>query len=215
MVLVGAVVTAAAAWGVVADKGVYFTRTEVVFLAPTSSENPNALRTQSDDVIMTAGLVAKRMMGADNVTKFASPDVTLIGLGVRDGWMIRLPDTGGQWASNFATQRLILDIVGPTEAAVKRQQDQLTQRIDDELYALHREQSVDPINDITAIVAPETTIIFHVGSSRQRALGMTAVLGGGATVAAVILLEYRRRRAVATASVGSNAVTRAAPALVE
>lgn len=194
IVLVGIIVTAAAGWCVVSDKGVYFTRTELVFLAPTSAANPNALRTQSDDVIVVAGLVAKRMSGAGEVAKFASPDVTLIGLGVRDGWMVRLPDTGGQWGTNFATQRLILDIVGPSEDVVEQRQSELTEAVMDELAALQRERGVEVINDITAIVAPETTVIYHVGGSRQRALGMTALLGGGVTVAAVLAVEITKRR---------------------
>ncbi len=194
IVLAGALVTLAAGWAVTQDDGVYFTRTEIVFLAPTSDANPNALRTQSEDVIDTAGLVAKRMTGAGEVTKFASPDVTLIGLGVRDGWMLRLPDTGGQWSGNFTTQRLILDIVGPTEAKVKASQDELTRRVSEELGAMQRERGVDPVNDISAIVAPETTVIFHVGGNRSRALGMTAVLGVGGTIAVVLFAEYWRRR---------------------
>lgn len=194
IVLIGAIVTVAAAAGVLSDKGVYFTRTELVFLAPTSAANPNALRTQSDDVIVMAGLVARTLNGPGQITKFASPDVTLIGMGVRDGWMVRLPDTGGQWATNFATQRLVLDIVGPTRDAVVARQGELTQAVDDTLLALQRERGVAPINDITAIVAPETTIVYQVGGSRPRALGMTAVLGIGVTLAAVMLWERRATR---------------------
>lgn len=194
IVLVGIAITVVAGWGVISDKGVFFTRTELVFLAPISAANPNALRTQSDDIIVTAGLVAKRMSGAGKVTKFASPDVTLIGLGVRDGWMVRLPDTGGQWGTNFATQRLVLDIVGPSVDDVKRRQDELIAQVMDVLATLQRERGVDPVNDITAIVAPETTVIYPVGGSRQRALIMTAFLGGGATVAVVLAIETARRR---------------------
>ena len=194
IVLVGVAITAVACWGVISDKGVFFTRTELVFLAPTSAANPNALRTQSDDIIVTAGLVAKQMSGAGKVTKFASPDVTLIGLGVRDGWMVRLPDTGGQWGTNFATQRLVLDIVGPSVDAVKDRQDDLTAQVMNMLAALQRERGVDTINDITAIVAPETTVIYHVGGSRQRALAMTLLVGGGTTIAAVLAVETTKRR---------------------
>lgn len=204
IVLLGAIVTVLAAWGVVSDEGAYLTRTEIVFLAPTSDANPNALRTQSEDVIVVAGLVAKRMTGAGEVTKFASPEVTLIGLGARDGWMIRLQDTGGQWATNFASQRLVLDIVGPTEAAVRADQDELTRRVDEELLALQRERGVEPVNDIVAIVAPESTVIYHVGGSRVRALGMTALLGAGATLATVVVVEHRRRRPAPGGRVGAG-----------
>ncbi|WP_186806159.1 hypothetical protein [Microbacterium aerolatum] len=192
--LIGAVLTAGSGLAAVSADGVHFTRTELVFLAPTSALYPNALRTQSEDIIITAGLVAKQVTGPEKITKFASPDVTLVGLGVRDGWSLRLPDTGGQWATNFATQRLFLDIVGPSEERVREQQSALIEEVDQELEALQRERGVDPVNDITMITAPQSTTIYSVGVNKARALGMTAVLGIGATIAAVIFREYLRRR---------------------
>ena len=194
VVLIGALCTAGAGYLAIQDDGVYFTRTEIVFLAPTSTLYPNALRTQSEDIIVTAGVVAKAITGPGKVTKFSSPDVTLIGMGVRDGWSLRLPDTGGQWATNFATQRLILDIVGPTREKVREQQSAIILRVQDELAALQRDAGVDPVNDITAMTAPQTTVVFHVGGNKIRALGMSAALGVGATAAVVLWLEFRRRR---------------------
>lgn len=199
IVLIGAVLAGGTGMIVAAADGSYFTRTELVFLAPTSSLYPNALRTQSEDIIITAGVVAKEVTGPEKVTKFASPDVTLVGLGVRDGWSLRLPDTGGQWASNFATQRLFLDIVGPSEARVREQQRALIGRVESTLGALQRDHGVDPANVITMITAPESTTIFAVGVNRARALGMTALLGTGATIAAVIFREFLRRRSHARA----------------
>ncbi|WP_200826346.1 hypothetical protein [Microbacterium timonense] len=200
ILLVGALCTAAAGYAVIREDGVYFTRTEIVFLAPTSSMYPNALRTQSEDIIDLAGVVAKRLIGPGEVTKYAAPDVMLAGLGVRDGWSLGLPDTGGQWASNFASQELVLDIVAPTRERVEERQEDLVAQIMSELHELQSERGVDPVNEITAMVAPQTTIIHHIGGSRPRALGMTAVLGAGATIAVVILLEHRSRRSLWKAS---------------
>ena len=194
IVLVGGLCTAGIGLVAISDEGVYFTRTNVFFHAPTSNVNPNAIRTQSESIIDTAGLVAKRVSGPGKVTKFASPEVTLVGLGVRDGWSLRLPDTGGQWASNFATQGLVLDIVGPSPEVVKDRQKALIQRAQQELYQLQRDAGVDPVNDITAIPAPDSTVIFHVQGNRSRALGMTAVLGVGVTISVVLAVDRRRRR---------------------
>jgi len=194
IVLAGALCTAMAGVAILSDDGVYFTRTEILFLAPTSPSNPNALRTQSEDVIDMAGVVAKRLTGPGEVQKFASPDVTLLGLGIRDGWSLRLPDTGGQWGTNFATQRLVLDIVGPSLEAVREWQQDLLEGVRTELAALQQERGVDVFNEITSLAAPETTVINHVGGSRPRALGMTLALGVGATITVVLVLERRRRR---------------------
>ena len=194
VVLLGATCTGGAGLLAISDDGVYFTRTELAFLAPTSTLYPNALRTQSEDIIDTAGVVAKRVMGPGKVAKFAAPDVTLVGLGVRDGWSIRLPDTGGQWASNYATQRLVLDVVGPTKEGVEARQDELVRQVQHELSSLQEDAAVAPVNRITALPAPESTVIFHVGGNRIRALAMTAFLGVGATITVVLTAERCRRR---------------------
>lgn len=192
-VLICIVVTAAAGYAAVRTPGGYYTRTELVFLAPTSRDYPNSLRTQSDDLIYTAGVVAKRVSGAGAVTKFASPDVTLVGLGVRNGWELRLPDTGGQWASNYATQTLILDIVAPTYAAVRDRQSEVIARVQVELHDLQVELNVASANQISVIAAPESTVIFAVSGNRYRALGMTILLGFGVTIAVVLVLDRRAR----------------------
>ena len=194
IVLVGAVCTAACGLLAISDKGVYFTRTNIAFQAPSSVLNPNAFRTQSEDVIDTAGLIAKRVSGPGKVTKFASTDVTLVGLGVRDGWALRLPDTGGQWATNFATQSLILDVVGPSPEAVHRQQDEIIQRVQNELIQMQRDAGVRPVNYITAVPAPASTVIYYVNGSRSRALAITAVLGIALTVTIVLAVDRHRRR---------------------
>jgi hypothetical protein len=194
IVLVGALVTAGGGFAAATADGVYFTRAELIFLAPASARYPNALQTQSEDIIITAGVLAKRVTGPEQVTKYASPDVTLVGLGVREGWSLRLPDIGGQWATNFATQRLYLDVVGPSEESVRQQQRAVIDEVGQELHALQREWNVDPVNDVTVITASDSTVIHHVGGDRVRALAMTGLLGAGVTVGAVVFREHLARR---------------------
>lgn len=190
--VIGALLTAGCGYVAISDDGVYYTRTELAFLAPTSPASPNSVRTQSDSIIVTAGAAARAVAGAEELPKFASHDVTLVGTGVRDGWSLRLPDTGGQWATNFATQRLILEIVGPTREAVAARQQALTEEVASTVRALQTGQGADPADLITAIPTPESTVILHVSGSRARAIGMTAALGLSVTVACVVLRERRR-----------------------
>lgn len=202
MVLVGALVTAVAGYGAIRADGVYFARTELAFLAPQSTANPNALRTQSDSLIITAGVVARELTGPAEWPKFGSMEVTLAGAGVRDGWSLRLPDTGGQWASNFASQRLVLEVVGPTAEVVDARQRQLVDEVVATLDALQTSQGAAPQERITILATPESPVLSHVTGSRPRALAMTAVLGMSMTLSCVLMLERRRRGrgAVATAS---------------
>lgn len=194
IVLVGAVCTAGCGLLAISGQGVYFTRTSIAFHAPSSDLNPNSFRTQSEDVIDTAGLIAKRVGGAGRVTKFSSTDVTLVGLGVRDGWSLRLPDTGGQWATNFATQSLILDVVGPSPEIVQTRQDDIILQVQTQLDQMQKDAGVRPVNYITATPAPASTVIYYVNGSRSRALAITAVLGIALTIAVVLAVDRRRRR---------------------
>lgn len=194
ILLLGIVVTSTAAYFAINDRGVYTSRVEILLLAPTSTANPNALKTQSEDIIDTAGVLVKRVVGAGKVTKFNSPDVSLVGLGVRDGWSLRQPDSGGQWGTNFSTQTMILEVVGLDVATVQERQNELISRIRAELQSMQLEQGVDSINYITMNLAPATPITYHVGGSKYRALGMCGLLGAGTTVGIVALLDHRARR---------------------
>ena len=194
VLLAGALATLGLVYTTTLDDGVYWSRTQVVFLAPTSKIYPNALRTTSEDLIITAGVVAKAVAGPDKVTKYASPEATLIGEGTRDGWSIRLPDTGGQWAPNFAEQVLYVEVVAATAEEVEARQDEIVAQIADELDRLQRDAGVVPVNDITVTVAPESTVVHQVGGSTMRAAGMAGLLGASATFALIAVLETRARR---------------------
>lgn len=194
VLLAGALASLGLVYATTLDDGVYWSRTQVVFLAPASKAYPNALRTTSEDLIITAGAVAKAVSGPAAVTKYASPDATLVGEGIRDGWSIRLPDTGGQWAPNFAQQVLYVEVVGATAEQVGARQEEIIDQIAHELDRLQRDAGVAPVNDITVTVAPESTVVHQVGGSSLRAAGMAGLLGASATFAVIAVLETRARR---------------------
>lgn len=189
VVVVGLLATGAVAMGPAKGQSVVFSRTELAFLAPTNAHYPNALRTTSDAVIMTAGVIAKRISGPEPMTKFGSTEVTLIGQGIRDGWSLRLPDTGGQWAPNFATQVLVLEVVAPTKQEVERRQAALISRVQQELSSMQDGFGVAGQNKISVIEAPERSVSYSVTGDRHRASAMAALLGVGATTTAALLLD--------------------------
>lgn len=191
VLLVGALLTTLAVLAVDRDRAVYYTRGEVTFLAPSSRLYPNSLSTTSEGLIITAGVIAKELTGPGRVLKLASPDVDLVGLGVRNGWTVRLPDTGGQWAPNFAEQQLVVEVVGPDPDVVVARALALVESIRVELDDFQRDTRVDPVNDITVKLTPDAAGVRRVGGSRVRALGMTVVLG----VAATVLVAGRTRPA--------------------
>ncbi|MGA7147678.1 MAG: hypothetical protein WBX17_04210 [Microbacterium sp.] len=194
IILIGAVVTAAAAMAVLREDGTHWTRSELVFMAPSSAFFPNSLQTRSEDLIITAGLVGKLVTGPDRTLKYGSTDVTLIGTPHDGDYWLRLPDTGGQWATNYGDQLLLLDVVGDSPDAVEELHDDVVARVRTELEAVQRAQGVAPVNEITMQVSPEALVVHQVGGSRIRALAMTGVIGVAVTGAAVMLLELRASR---------------------
>jgi hypothetical protein len=194
VVMVGMVCTAAVVMLVGHDQGVYWSRTQVIFLAPASSLYPNSLKTVSDDIIMTAGVVAKRVNGTAVMPKMGSPDVTLFGRGVTDGYSVLLPDTGGQWAPNFAQQMLEVQVVGPDAEDVSRRRQVLVGKISQELTALQDDAGVAEVNRITVKLVPDGADVRYIAGQRTRAAAITGVLGESLVIGLVGLLEVRLRR---------------------
>lgn len=172
--------------------GVYWTRAEVTFLAPTSEINPNVLRVTSSDLIIAAAVVAKRINGNLVWNKLADPATTLVGQGVRDGWSVRLPDYGGQWSRVYSRQVLDVQVTGPTEQAVRDRLADLFAQIDGELALLQEGSRSSDL--ITTMVVPQTPAVYHVTGRPMRAVVMIWVLCGGAALAVVGIWESRVRR---------------------
>src|SRR6266516_3721547 len=93
LTLVGLVM--AAAVGVLAEEvrkpGVYWSDVRVRFVAPTTLTKQNSLQVTGQSLIMMAGAVGQ-MVDDTNGPRPASPDATLVGLGVRSGWWVVLPN---------------------------------------------------------------------------------------------------------------------------
>jgi hypothetical protein len=169
--------------------GAYWSRAEVTFLAPTSAVNPNALRTTSSDLIIVAGVVAKRINGNLVWNQMADPATTIVGQGVLDGWSVHLPDYGGQWSRVYSRQVLDVQVSGPTADLVRERQAAIIARIDAELAGL--QASVVASDRITTTVIPAAPSVYYLHGSRTRALAMIWVLCGAGVLAAVQILEQR------------------------
>ena len=200
IVVIGAILTLAAANYASEDRSVYWTRTDLLFLAPENAQYPNALRATSEDMVITAGVVGKLVSGTRQVPKFTATDAGLIGMGVRDGWTVRLPDTGGQWAPNYVDQWLIIEVVGPDPETVRTRKEQLVEAMTAALDRVQDEYHVARAFRMTTKEAPGSTVVYPVGGSSKRAFAVSGMLGAAATLYLVvridpILLRRRERRA--------------------
>lgn len=192
--LAGAVLTAGLGIIATREPGLYFTRMEVVFLAPPAWYS-NVLQGTTEEVIMTASAVAKRTVGAGSVIKYGSLEATIIGTtSSREGVWIRAEDQGGQWAPDLRAPIILVDVVAPNPERVRELQHESALKIRSALSDLQSQLKAGKRNLITIQVAPDATVIYRVRGDRLRALGMTSLLGGAVTLAVIRMLETRRRR---------------------
>lgn len=203
--LVGAIATVGAVSFAIQDESVYWTRTNIVFLAPSSERYPNSLQTRSEALVVTAGIVASRINGPGISPKYASTDATLVGIPQRgQAFWLRLPDSGGQWSRHFAEQILLLDVVGDSPEEVAQIEAEVVAHAREELWSLQRAHDVDPRDEISITVAPDPPVIAQISGSRVRAAAMTAALGLAATFAAAVLIDRRSSRGRPTPSTISS-----------
>lgn len=204
VVVAGLVITLAVVHHIQTRPGVYWARTSVVFLAPTSTANPNAIETTSGGLIQTTGVVARMVNGSRTRPQPVSPRVTLADQGVRDGISVFQPNIGGQWANNYESASLVIDVTGPSESIVRTRTQRAVTRIEHALRTLQDQEGVDRFNRITARPSNDPAQIHYDLGQPHRAEAVALLLGVGLTLTATVSLDgwlaRRRRRSTAAAS---------------
>ncbi|MRJ76475.1 hypothetical protein GEV29_08010 [Aeromicrobium sp. SMF47] len=188
LTLVGLVGVAIAMSLVAAHQDVYWSQANVVFLEPTTDQHPNSLTSASASLVATAGYVEK-IVNAGGQKPATAANVTLLGRGVRDGYTVDLPDSGGQWSHNFEQAMLSVQVTGPSEAVVRARLDRLVARIRTVARDIQVTAGVPADDTIRTDLAPTNPGVNLAGGSRIRAVGATALLGLGLTVSAVLGLD--------------------------
>jgi hypothetical protein len=188
----------AAAVGVLAEEvrkpGVYWSDVRVRFVAPTTLTKQNSLQVTEQSLIMMAGAVGQ-MVDDTNGPRPASPDATLVGLGVRSGWWVVLPNTGGQYQNSYSDPYLDVQVVAPTAAQVAQTLQRLVQRIHDGLATLQNDAHVAPQDRISSRVLPLSVapIYYAHGSHSRAVIASLVILIGLASVGFVVASRLPRR----------------------
>ncbi|WP_162942778.1 hypothetical protein [Cryobacterium soli] len=163
---------------------VFWTRVNVVFLAPTSLDNPNALRDTTENLVSFAALVDRQYNGNAAVPRFSSQEARLYGAGERAGSAVSLLNSGGQWNDSFIRPELTVEVVGDNEADVLTTLGQITERIDRIVDEQQDVVGVSGADRITTLMSPQTAVVSSAQGNRLRALGAILLLGAGACVVA-------------------------------
>jgi hypothetical protein len=196
LTLIGVIVVGAA--GVLAKEvhkpGVYWSDVHVRFVAPTSLTRENGLQVAGQSLIMTAGAVGQ-MVDDTNGPRPASPDATLAGLGIRSGWSVTLPNSGGQYQNYFADPYLDVQVVAPTAAQVTETVQRLVQQIQDGLTKLQKDAHVAPADRISSSVLPLSVApIYYAHGSHSRAILASLVILCGLTTVGFVTASRLSRR---------------------
>jgi hypothetical protein len=156
---------------------VYWAETTVVFVAPPSPQNNNALTDSSDTLISAAGVVERVVDKGDPGLWTASDSVKLFEQGIYDGQSIKLADTGGQWEHNFETAALHVQVTGSDPIQVQERLSAAVASIRSTMVDLQVAANVRKSRYIETRVTESAPTVFHVGGSHARLLAASLVIG--------------------------------------
>lgn len=203
--VVGFALTAAAVPLVGQQPGIFSGQVNVILLQPEPFPG-NALAETTDSLISTTGVVAQLVGGQGGTSRSVSDQVTLVGEGLRQGYSVRQPNSGGQWEYRFETPVLDVQSAGQTLDDARAEMNAALTRIEDVLDKLQSDASVDETLRIRIQLSPNQPVYTYAHGSRARALAGTLLTGVLVTFGGVLVAERltdrrerRRRAAVLTA----------------
>jgi hypothetical protein len=157
--------------------GVYWARTEVVLLGPPNQVRPNKLDSNSAGLIATAGLIEREMRATRTSIPATSNEVTLVDQGVYDGEQVRMPNYGGQWATNFDQPVIDLQASAASPQVVR---DRMLGMIAQAQAILRRRQDeahVAPANRISIALSPAQIRVNYSAGAKPRAQAVLLLVG--------------------------------------
>ena len=193
--LAGVLMTAAVVLALLAHPGVYSSQVDVQLIPPTQ---PGATRSPSPagSLIALAGMIERRVGDDVDREEPVSPKASLSGLGVREGTMVTLPNSGGQWNYFFDSPLLRVQVVASSEADANRRRDRAVREIIRTLRHLQVADGVPVRQRVTTRLVPTRARVTYEGGSPDRAAAVTVLIGLAVTCAAAIRVDrFRRRRA--------------------
>jgi hypothetical protein len=162
---------------------VYFSQTDVIFLAPVSRQNPNSMATSSDSIISMAGIIQREIDQARVDARTSSAKVTLVDQGIYDGTRVKVPDEGGQWKHWYKRPVLDVQVTGSDPSEVSRRAVAAQQQILDLLDKRQVRAGVAQRNFIRAEMVPATPSVYIRSGRRIQAMGASGLLGASLTLA--------------------------------
>jgi hypothetical protein len=188
------VMTAAVAVKIHHRAGVFWSQTDVVFVAPATPRQPNTIEANASGLVSIAGYIAAEMNKGLPSPLTASAGATLVGQGVRDGYEVQLPNSGGQWAVNFDRPVLDIEVVAPTPDETRRRMVALVASINQILRVTQDSDGVAKKSQITTLSAPDSAQVFAMDGNPTRAAAVAMLLGLWLSILLTIAFDRLVRR---------------------
>ena len=163
------------------DSGIFTTNTVMVFTRHSEAALLPDSGLLDENLIAFAGLVANEMNAGRPAPRYAYRDAPLYGAGVREGMIVGLPDSGGQWTTSFTQATIEIQIVGRTESDVRERQTAAIEKV----FDINESQQVTaPVERrVSVVVMPLTTEIDEITPTRSG-----RIAAAGSLSLAVLLL---------------------------
>lgn len=180
-------------------QGVYYTKFEMGFEAPAAATKSNALRTEGSTTVNFAALVQRIYEGAHANPVVIPTTAPLYGTGMRDATAVYLPNSGGQWQSNFNKPSIAVEIVGGSPDAVRETAGEVSHELRKLAASPQEALGIWDSAQISVVQRPAMADVTYVGVRTKYALVGIATLGLGLAFASAIYLDraiqtVKRRR---------------------
>jgi hypothetical protein len=168
-------------------KPLYLETVDVVLLRPAVLGH-NAYVKQSPSLVQLTGVVARAIEGGAGGAQVVSSGVTLANEGIKDGFSVEQPNSGGQWDDNFESPTLVVQAIAPTPSKAKANMAAALDAIDDALTRLQDDQDVASVDRVRVSLTPVKPQLYVEQGSSVRALAATALVAtiGFAALMAVL-----------------------------
>lgn len=172
--------------------GVYHSSTDI-YISPPRGVKQTQMGSFTAATIAMTGLVERRVNDGSG-PQAVSPEVTLVDMGIFNGTMVSLPNSGGQWTYSFAEPRLRVSAAARTAAEAEVLREKAARRVERELRAIQSEDGIPQAQRYVSRRIPSAPqVTFHQGR-RPTAAATAVLLGAGVTVYLTVLLDRRLRR---------------------
>lgn len=183
----GLLLTVLVAFLVHTSRGVYVTTIDVHMVPPPHSGKGSVLE---NSLISLAGLVERELRPGHQTEQPVSPDVTIVDLGIEEGAVVFLPNSGGQWDYNFDQPLLRVSAAGADAAQAVAHREAEVSRIRATLDRIQAEDGAPAGRRVTADLVPTAPPVYYREGSRTQALALVVLLGGVFSV--VVCVEVDR-----------------------